>query len=130
MVTNAPSIQGDVLDANCPSRYALDLIADKWTPLVISLLGDGTLRYGHLKRRIGGISQKMLTQTLRKLESEGLITRKIHATVPPMVEYTLTPLGESLVEPLSAMLRWSETPYHEMHSFRAHQTAEQAAHST
>ncbi len=103
------NLQADPFDANCPSRRALDLIADKWTPLIISLLSDGPQRYTQLKRQIGGISQKMLTQTLRKLEEEGLVTRTVYPTAPPSVEYALTPLGETLLEPLMGLLDWAAT---------------------
>ncbi len=103
------TLQTDPFDANCPSRRALDLISDKWTPLIISLLSNGPQRYTQLKRQIGGISQKMLTQTLRKLEEEDLITRTVYPTTPPSVEYALTPLGETLLEPLTALLNWAAT---------------------
>lgn len=98
----------DVLDERCPSRAVLDRIADKWTSLVIYALSEGTKRYGELERSIGGISQKMLTQTLRSLEDDGLVERKIYPVVPPHVEYSLTPLGRTLNEPLTAVCRWAE----------------------
>ncbi len=98
----------DVFDPMCPSRQVLDRIAGKWTSLVIYSLSEGTLRYGELQRRIGGVSQKMLTQTLRSLETDGLVTRKVHPVVPPMVEYSLTPLGRTLIGPLSAIRSWAE----------------------
>jgi DNA-binding HxlR family transcriptional regulator len=98
----------NVLDEQCPSRAVLDRIADKWTSLVIYTLSDGTIRYGELERRIGGISQKMLTQTLRSLEDDGLVERKVYPVVPPHVEYSLTPLGRTLIEPLTAVCRWAE----------------------
>ena len=98
----------DVLDEQCPSRAVLDRIADKWTSLVIYTLSDGTKRYGELERSIGGISQKMLTQTLRSLEDDGLVERKVYPVVPPHVEYSLTPLGRTLNEPLTAVCRWAE----------------------
>lgn len=98
----------NVLDAHCPSRQALDLIADKWTMLVVKELADGIYRYGALHRSIGGISQKMLTQTLRALERDGLVTRTVYPVVPPKVEYALTPLGETLIEPLAAIAAWAE----------------------
>jgi DNA-binding HxlR family transcriptional regulator len=81
---------------------------DKWTPLVIFLLQDGPQRYTQLKRQIGGITQKMLTQTLRKLEKEGLATRTVYPTSPPAVEYTLTPLGETLRKPLEELFHWAK----------------------
>lgn len=98
----------DVMNPDCPSRKVLDRISDKWTALVIYALAEGTMRYGELQRRIGGVSQKMLTQTLRSMEDDGLVARKIYPVVPPMVEYSLTPLGRSLIEPLSAVRRWAE----------------------
>lgn len=98
----------NVLNAQCPTRKVLDLIADKWTTLVIHLLAGGTYRYGELHRVIDGISQKMLTQTLRELECNGLVFRKVYPEVPPRTEYSLTPLGLTLIEPLNALCVWSE----------------------
>ena len=98
----------DVMNPDCPSRKVLERIADKWTSLVIYALAERTMRYGELQRRIGGVSQKMLTQTLRSLEQDGLVTRKIYPVVPPMVEYSLTPLGRTLIEPLTAIRQWAE----------------------
>jgi len=98
----------NVLDEGCPSRQVLDRIADKWTSLVIYALSEGTLRYGELQRVIGGVSQKMLTQTLRSLEEDGLVARKVYPVVPPMVEYSLTSLGRTLIEPLTAIRKWAE----------------------
>ena len=98
----------DVMNPDCPSRKVLERIADKWTSLVIYALAEKTLRYGELQRRIGGVSQKMLTQTLRSLEQDGLVARKIYPVVPPMVEYSLTPLGKTLIEPLTAIRQWAE----------------------
>jgi DNA-binding HxlR family transcriptional regulator len=95
-------------DSACPTRLILNRIADKWTVLVVILLQDGTKRFSHLQREIDGISQKMLTQTLRGLERDGLVTRKVHATVPPKVEYSLTPLGHTLKDMLYAVKTWSE----------------------
>jgi DNA-binding HxlR family transcriptional regulator len=107
METN-DNIWGDVYADNCPTRQILDRISDKWTALVIGLLEGQTLRFSELRRCIGGISQKMLTQTLRNLERDGLVTRTVYAEVPPRVEYTLTPLGETLVEPLKIIRQWAE----------------------
>jgi len=98
----------DVMNAQCPSRKVLDRIADKWTALIIYALSERTHRYTELQHRIGGISQKMLTQTLRSLEDDGLVERKVYPVVPPMVEYSLTPLGRTLIEPLSAVRVWAE----------------------
>ena len=109
----------DVLDDACPSRQVLDRIADKWTALVIKVLGDGILRYSELQRRIGGVSQKMLTQTLRSLERDGLVERRVYPVVPPRVEYSLTRLGLTLQEPLQAICLWAETHLPAMQAARA-----------
>ncbi len=94
----------------CPSRQLLDRLADKWTALVIGILTDNgqPVRFSELRRAIGGISQKMLTQTLRDLERDGLVTRTVHSVMPPRVEYALTPLGLTVVEPLRALSSWSQ----------------------
>lgn len=99
---------GDIFAANCPTRQALDRIGDKWTTLVILLLQDGPKRFSELQRSIGGISQKMLTQTLRSLERDGLVDRTSYAQVPPRVEYRLTPLGVTLFGPIAAVVQWAE----------------------
>ena len=101
-------LHGNVYASNCPTREVLDRIGDKWTALIIGLLEEGTMRFSDIKRRIGGISQKMLTQTLRHLERDGLITRTVYPEVPPRVEYTLTPLGQTLTQALSAIRHWAE----------------------
>jgi DNA-binding HxlR family transcriptional regulator len=98
----------NVYNKNCPTRMVLDRIADKWTVLVIGLLADGTKRFNELRREVDGISQKMLTQTLRALERDGVVTRKVYPTVPPKVEYSLTPLGHTLIELLDGISHWSE----------------------
>jgi DNA-binding HxlR family transcriptional regulator len=108
-----------VLDPRCPSRLVLDRIADKWTALIIQILASGTMRYAALQREIGGISQKMLTQTLRSLERDGLVHRTVHPVVPPKVEYSLTKLGRTLIEPLQALCRWSEKHLAELQANRA-----------
>src|SRR5919201_5133094 len=100
--------RGNVLDPDCPSRVVLDRIAEKWTGLVVLALADETLRFGELRERIGGVAPKVLTQTLRSLERDGLLTRTVYAEVPPRVEYTLTDLGKSLREPLGTVQEWAE----------------------
>ena len=97
-----------VFDKNCPTRHVLDRIADKYTVLVIAFLQDRPKRFNELQRMITGISQKVLTQTLRSLERDGLVTRTVYAEVPPRVEYALTPLGNTLTEPLAALRDWAE----------------------
>ena len=97
----------DPYTAACPSRQALDRIGDRWTILVFGALADGPRRFTELARRIEGVSQKMLTQTLRGLERDGLVTRTVHATVPPRVDYELTPLGRTLSGPIGALEQWA-----------------------
>ena len=115
-----------VMYAQCPSRLVLDRIADKWTALVIQVLARGTMRYAQLQREIGGISQKMLTQTLRSLERDGLVQRTVHPVVPPKVEYALTRLGRTLIEPLHALCKWSEKHLPELQANRARAKAKAA----
>jgi DNA-binding HxlR family transcriptional regulator len=98
-----------VYDENCPTRLALDRIADKWTVLIVGKLAGGTRRFGELRREVTGISPKVLTQKLRELERDGLVTRKVYASVPPKVEYSLTPLGQTLIGLLDAVRTWAET---------------------
>jgi len=104
----------DVFNAQCPTRLVLNRIADKWTVLVVSSLNSGTKRFSVLQREIGGVSQKMLTQTLRGLERDGLLTRTIYPSVPPKVEYSLTPLGYTLFGLLEAIRIWSESHIEEV----------------
>ncbi|CAM3796598.1 winged helix-turn-helix transcriptional regulator [Nocardioides zeicaulis] len=101
--------RGDAFDPECPTRVVLDRIGDKWTVLVIGALEDGSLRFTELRARIGGVAPKVLTQTLRAMERDGLLTRTVHAQVPPRVDYELTPLGASLTAPIQALTDWAET---------------------
>jgi DNA-binding HxlR family transcriptional regulator len=98
----------NVFDSNCPTRQVLDCIADKWTVLIIRRLADGTLRFAQLRRSVDGISQKVLTNTLRDLERDGIVTRRIYASVPPKVEYSLTSLGRSLCNLVEGICSWAE----------------------
>ncbi len=98
----------DVLNADCPTRLLLDRIGDKWSALILLLLGEGTQRFNALRRRIGGISQKMLSQTLRTLERDGLVTRTVAATMPVSVTYAITPMGSELLGALRATIDWAE----------------------
>ena len=102
------AIPYNVMTAACPSRQVLDLIADKWTALIFSLLEEQPTHFNELQRRIEGISQKMLTQTLRSLERDGIVERKVTPTVPPTVEYSLSPLGVTLIPIMAALRRWTE----------------------
>jgi DNA-binding HxlR family transcriptional regulator len=97
----------NVMSAACPTRQVIDRIADKWTLLVLVALQSGTLRFSELRREIEGVSQKMLTQTLRGLERDGMVEREVIATVPVTVRYTLTPLGHSLAEAASGIRAWA-----------------------
>lgn len=101
------AMQPDALFGVCPVRDVLDLIGDKWSVLVITLLGDGPMRFMELKRSIGLVSQRMLTRTLRGLERDGLITRTVHPVVPPRVDYELTALGHGLQGILEGVSSWA-----------------------
>jgi DNA-binding HxlR family transcriptional regulator len=98
----------NVFDSHRPTRQVLDCIADKWTVLIIRRLSNGTLRFAQLRRAVDGISQKVLTNTLRSLERDGIVTRRIYASVPPKVEYSLTSLGRSLCGLVEGICGWAE----------------------
>jgi DNA-binding HxlR family transcriptional regulator len=102
-----PGAEAAVL-AKCPVRDVLDRIGDKWSVLILKNLEEGPRRFGALKRMIGDISQRMLTQTLRDLQRDGLIQRTVYPTVPPSVDYRLTRLGQSLMDPLEHLVQWSD----------------------
>ena len=104
----------DVYAAQCPCREILDLLANKWAALAIGALEDGPLRFGELQRRLQGISPKVLTQTLRRLEDNRFLHREIYPAVPLHVEYSLTPLGHSVSVPLSSLRTWVEAHLHEI----------------
>ena len=95
-------------DRNCPTRRVLDRIGDRWTVLIVGSLSTGPLRYSEVAERVDGISQKMLTQTLRGLERDGLVTRTLYPQIPPRVEYELTVAGRSLRKPLKALEDWAK----------------------
>ena len=102
-------VRWNIYNQDCPTRLALDRIADKWTVLIIGRLASGTLRFGQLRKDIDGISPKVLTQKLRELERDGLIARKVYASVPPKVEYKLTQLGSTLIHLLDSIRVWAES---------------------
>lgn len=104
-------IQPDISIYACGYSKVLEIISNKWTALVIYALEDGTIRYGEMGRRIEGISKKMLTQTLRQLERNGLVRRDITPAIPPIVAYTLTPLGETLLQPMRELNQWTRDNY-------------------
>jgi DNA-binding HxlR family transcriptional regulator len=103
---------------DCEVRQILDRIADKWSLLVIALLERRRLRFTELRREIDGVSQRMLTVTLRQLERDGLVHRTVHPVVPPRVEYELTPLGVSLHETVQALVTWTDTHQREIAAAR------------
>ncbi|MFF0143418.1 winged helix-turn-helix transcriptional regulator [Streptomyces sp. NPDC005227] len=107
-----PGERGDLLDPRCPTRQLLDRIGTKWTSMAVKVLAEeapGELRFAELRRRIPGISQKMLSVTLQSLVRDGLVARRVEHTVPPAVHYQLTGLGLSLEVPLCALRVWAET---------------------
>ncbi|MFM9919293.1 winged helix-turn-helix transcriptional regulator [Lacisediminihabitans sp. H27-G8] len=104
-------VELDPYQEGCPTRRILDLIGGRWTVLIVGALSDGSMRFSQLMRRVEGISQKMLTQTLRALERDGLVVRTVTAEVPVKVEYRLSPAGRTLIEPLRALERWSVDHY-------------------
>ena len=109
----------DAFLASCPSRQVLARISDKWVTLILVALASGPLRYSDLRKIIAGVSQKMLTQTLRALERDGLVSRTVTARVPVRVDYQLTPLGESLMPAVHAVKSWAEEHIGEIEASRA-----------
>jgi DNA-binding HxlR family transcriptional regulator len=108
------NLQYNVYAERCPTRQALDRIADKWTALIVGLLADRPHRFGELRRGIEGISHKVLTQVLRSLERDGLVARRVLEGPSPKVEYSLTATGQTLIEPLAAIREWAETHIEEI----------------
>ncbi|MGV7206669.1 winged helix-turn-helix transcriptional regulator [Oxalobacteraceae bacterium A2-2] len=107
------------------TREILDRVGDKWSLYIIAALSNGTLRFNELKRRVDGISQRMLTLTLRGMERDGLITRTIYPTIPPRVDYELTELGRTLLGPVMALVNWAND--NQLAITEAHQRFDQAA---
>ncbi len=114
-----PRAAYDAYLAQCPARQLLDRIGDKWVSLIVNALADGPQRYTDLSRRLVSVSQKMLTQTLRNLERDGLLTRTVTPSVPVRVDYALTPLGESLLPLMRAIKAWAEQNMDEVLAARA-----------
>lgn len=112
------TMKPDVFNPNCDSRQVLTMLGDRWTMLVIYALSRGVRRHGELKRMIRGISQKMLTQTLRQLERDGIVRRRTYPSVPARVEYRLTPLGRTVLQPLRSVCRWAEKHVPEVRAAR------------
>ena len=108
METNEGAVAPDAYLKGCASRTVLEVIANKWTNLAVCALKERPLRFGELRRRLDGVTQKMLTQTLRALERNGLVTRTVYPTIPPRVDYELTDLGRDVAGLLDGILVWSE----------------------
>jgi DNA-binding HxlR family transcriptional regulator len=98
---------GTVFLADCPARLAIEIISSKWSVVTLFALSEGPLRHGDLVDLIGGVSRKVLTQTLRRLQQHGLVNRQVYAEAPPRVEYSLTELGQTLKEPIVALTTWA-----------------------
>lgn len=105
---SAPVQRGNVFSERCPSREVLKHVTGRWGLLLLVALEDGSQRFGELRRRVGGISEKMLAQTLQWLEQDGFVQRIVHSVVPPHVEYRLTPLGEEVARKAGALAEWIE----------------------
>jgi DNA-binding HxlR family transcriptional regulator len=116
----AATAAGNVFDETCSARHALELISSKWAMLILPALRDGPMRNGDLLRKIGGISQKVLTETLRDLERNGLVIREDHGTMPLHVDYRLSALGQSLSDALIVLDRWAERNFPELDAAREH----------
>lgn len=113
------ALPANVLSSRCPSRTVLRHLTDRWTPMIVAVLQNGApVRFKELKTTIEGISPKVLTETLRSMERDGLVTRLVTASMPPRVDYQLTPLGLTTVEPLTALRAWAEEHVDEVEAHR------------
>ncbi|MCU1682535.1 MAG: HxlR family transcriptional regulator [Amycolatopsis sp.] len=120
-------MQRTPFDKNCPTRQLLDRIGDQWTVLIIGAVSAGPLRFTEIGKRVEGISQKVLTQTLRSLVRDGMLTRTAYATIPPRVDYELTDLGRDLVAPLAMLTTWAQDHMDQVVVAREAFDSEQAA---
>jgi DNA-binding HxlR family transcriptional regulator len=103
-----------IFEQPCPIRDVLDRIGDQWSLLILEALEPGTLRFNALMREIGDISRQMLSRTLKQLEQDGFVTRQLYPEVPPRVEYTLTPLGHSFLQPMKQLIGWADNHHREI----------------
>ena len=125
MPTNA-GLAADILNKDCPSRTVLRHLTDRWTPMIVTVLAPGhPVRFKEIRSRVQGISPKVLTETLRSMERDGLITRTATATIPPRVDYQLTSLGHTIVAPIEALRTWAETHVGEVEANRQRYDAAQ-----
>lgn len=122
-----PLLDFDVMSPRCPSRTVLRHVVDRWTPLVVAALEEGPMRFTDIRRRVGGVTPKVLTQTLRSMERDGLLTRVQTPGVPPRVDYGLTVLGESLREPVAMLRHWAQQHAEQVLTSREVYDAEQRA---
>jgi DNA-binding HxlR family transcriptional regulator len=120
-----PNSSSPAASANCPSRVILDQIADKWSVLVLAALRHEPLRFNALKRQLEGITQKALSHTLRRLERNGIVERRVIASAPVAVEYRITPLGRTLEAPFQALHQWTLQYHHEVETARRDYDARQ-----
>ncbi len=120
-------VKGNLRAFDCPSRSVLGHVTSRWGSLVLLLLLEGTLRFSELARAIGGVSEKMLAQSLQALEADGLISRKVHPTIPPKVEYSLTPLGGEVALHVKSLTDWVEDHTPEILEIRAQSTASKSS---
>jgi len=116
----------DVLKQTCPSRTAITKITSTWTALTLLALGEKRQRFSDLQAAVGGISRKTLSDTLRHLERDGIVARHEMSTMPRRVDYELTPLGHTLLEPLTVLIRWTETHFDDILAARARYDAQAA----
>ncbi|SEM38809.1 winged helix-turn-helix transcriptional regulator [Halomonas caseinilytica] len=116
-----------ILEQPCPIRDVLDRIGNQWSLLILEALAPGKLRFNALMREIGDISKQMLSRTLKQLEQDGFITRTLYPEVPPRVEYSLTPLGHSFLEPMQQLVDWADTHHHAIVAARARYRSMQAS---
>lgn len=112
-------LNGELLAAGCPSREVLKHVTSQWGVLVLIVLEDGTHRFSELRRKIGGVSERMLAQTLQLLEGDGFVLRRAFPVVPPHVEYSLTPLGQEVAEKVRILADWIEVNFHRVSEGRA-----------
>lgn len=118
-MTTIPDGEETMFEQPCPIRDVLDRIGDQWSLLILEALAPGTLRFNALMREIGDISKQMLSRTLKQLEQDGFITRTLYPEVPPRVEYTLTPLGRSFLEPMQQLVAWADKHHRTIVAARA-----------
>lgn len=125
-VASYDALIGQALQSNCPVRDVLDRVAAKWTTLILVALGKGPRRFGELRRMLPDISKRMLSQSLRDLERDGMLTRHVYPTKPPSVEYRLSPLGESMLPPLGALIEWASAAHASIQQARSDYDAAQS----